>query len=102
MWQEIITYTILAVTFGSVAYKSIIRPLIRIFSKKNNDIKSGINTVCASCPSSGVSCENCAFYNPRPATYRYKNVKLDSAEVSGKDSKNTHIAEVTALHYTVH
>ena len=101
MWQEIITYAILAITFGTVAYKSIIRPLIRLFSPKDNDVKSGINPVCASC-TAGVSCENCAFYNPRPATYRYKSVQSNSVGESGKASKNADTVRIAPVHYTGH
>ena len=101
MWQEIITYTILAVTFGSVLYKSVIRPLVRLFTNKQATAKAGFSPVCATC-SPGISCENCAFYNPRPATYRYKSVKSDFAQVSRKDSNNNGIVRITPLEYTAH
>ena len=100
MWQEIITYIILAITFGSVLYKSVIRPLVRLFSSKNINKKTS-NPICANCPMS-VKCENCVFYNPRSATYRYKKEGLDYHHVSVKDLDNSDIAGVTAPEYIVH
>ncbi len=101
MWQEIITYAILAITFGTVIYKSIIRPIIRAFRPKGNSLHQGFSPMCASC-SAGISCENCAFYNPRPATYRYKNVKSDSALESEKDPKTAGIGRANPPVYTAH
>ncbi len=102
MWQEIITYAILAITFGTVGYKSIIRPVIRLFTPRETLAnKKGISPVCATC-APGLSCENCAFYNPRPATYRYKNGKSDFDPESGKAVKNTGTVRITPAHYTGH
>ncbi len=100
MWQEIITYAILAATFGIVIYKSIIRPIIRFIRPKEQTQDKQLANICATCPA--VSCQTCPFYNPNAATYHYKTVKLDSAQESEKVSKNTDTVQVAHLHHAFH
>jgi len=94
MWQDIITYIILAFTFGSVLYKMAIKPMFKLFKGKNYQNKKGNNPICASCNLS-ISCESCAFYNSHLATYRYMNEIKDSVQVSQTDSKNNDTVPIT-------
>ena len=82
MWQEIITYIILSLTFGYVLYKALVKPLILLFRPKTtSEENKNIGIICSSC-SANISCEKCAFYNPRPATYLRKIEKLDFVQES--------------------
>ncbi len=64
MWQEIITYIIIAGTFGLVIYKTIVKPIaqkLKIFNKGLTPATPTPNfSFCSSC-TAGYKCERCPF-----------------------------------------
>ncbi len=78
MWQEIITYIIIAGTFGLVIYKAILKPIAKRLRILNKSLTSASPTpnfsFCSSC-TAGYKCDTCPFVSAEVKKYIKENKK---------------------------